>query len=141
MPATAVHSFPSQQEIRNGQVFTQDVKVSLRPTREEALGDFLDVVKERMEKEPLLVFIANDDPTAVNFLAAMMEPYKGSIFFAKVENMRQAQQVQKQAVRHDKGVVFLKSSSMGREVDFRFTKDAYVMILNYDLKYRSSNVT
>ena len=71
----------------------------------------------------------------------MMKPYENAIWFAKVETMRAAQQVQRQAARHEKGVVFLKSATMGRGTDFRFTKDAFVMILNYDLKYRSSNVT
>ena len=72
-PEQAIKRFESQQEVRNNVSFRQDVKVSLRETREEALADFLNEIKERCERQPLLVFIAEDDTVALAALQDMMK--------------------------------------------------------------------
>ena len=44
----------------------------MRRTKHQALQSMLDKVKDRMEKEPLLVFIAGDDQESIDSLEDMM---------------------------------------------------------------------
>ena len=69
-----------------------------------------------------------------------MDAYQEEIKFNKVETQHQADRVQHEAPATDSGVFFMKET-LGRGVDFKFAKNAYVVILNYDHHYRSSYVT
>ena len=92
-----------------------------------------------MEREPLLVFIANDDQQSVDALEDMMSMFNGVIPFNKVLTRGNADMVHVNAPSADKGVFFLKSV-FGRGTDFRFAKPAFVLILDYDDFFRASNV-
>ena len=88
----------------------------------------------------MLFFIAKDDSAALRKVAEVMAPYKGKIPYNKIETQAHAGQVKKEAHTHSNGVFFMKST-LGRGIDFRFAKDAYVLVLNYDNLYGSSNCT
>ena len=135
----AIRTFPTQHQVKENVEYQQDVKVSLRRNKHLALQSMLDEVKLRMEREPLLVFVANDDEQSVEALEAMMSEYSGVIPFNKVLTRGNADMVHANAPSCDKGVFFMKTG-FGRGTDFRFAKPAFVLILDYDDFFRASNV-
>ena len=111
----------------------------MRRTKHQALQSMLDKVRERMEKEPLLVFIEGDDQESIDSLEDMMKMHGGVIPFNKVLLRQDADMVHANAPEIDKGVFFMKTG-FGRGTDFRFAKPALVLILNYEFVFRASNV-
>ena len=136
-PGSAVRYFTSQNELRYGQKLAQDVYVSVRRNKEETLEAFLEKIEEKMQDRPVLVFIAQDNEDALNKLEERMGPHSERIPFNKIEKEVGADQVQERAPTMSNGVFFMKAG-LGRGVDFKFAKTAFVAILNYDNHYRSS---
>ena len=85
------------------------------------------------------MFVAGDDPDAIDEIEALVFELS-SVKFYRIETPNEAETVHRQAPDLNSGVFYMKSG-MGRGVDFRFAIPAYVLILNYDHVYRSSNIT
>ena len=67
----------------------------------------------------MLFFIAGDDADTLKIIAEDMKTVRSQMTFNRIEVMKHALQVKKEAANHRNGVFFMKST-LGRGIDFRF---------------------
>ena len=61
---TSIDTFPTMNKLRNGSDPVASIQVSVRTSRAEAIKDLVSAVKDKMQRQPVLVFLSKNDPIA-----------------------------------------------------------------------------